>query len=242
MVNDNIFKRISNRIRELRLQIKPKMTQEDLANKLGHHYSYISKIEGGKRIPSLYDTERLEDIFHAKGQLVPYVREYLNRKTKVKIDFKETAERIITSGEILEHDIRPMTRKVEMVPHLNSVKSKSKKWDNPAIIDRWIPIPDSFKTGRNMYAIVAHDNSLDKRDNIDKGTTLIVDPDLKPHQGKVVVVSRGGGYLIRIYSKKRSKITLRAESTSAHQDVVLTSSEFNSYFRGVAVAMQKKLS
>ena len=240
MVSENIYKTFSNRVKELRLKRKPKMTHESLAAKLGHHESFISKIEGGRRLPTLYDAGRMEEILGAPGQLVPLVKEILDRKIKVKMEFRDRAARFVTSNEFAG-DLNLAANKIVMIPLLNSVKLKTKKWDNPGIIDRWFPVTELHpaRKRRSVYAITIQDDGLNAKEGLEKGTILIVDPHLKPHESDVVVIYRGENYLIRKYSKKRSKITLKVESTSRYEDVSLNVKEFKSQFRGVAISMQK---
>lgn len=67
----NIRKRFGNHLRELRLARK--LTQEELADRAGMHFTYIGQIERGLRNPSLVNLEKIAQALKIKaGELLPF--------------------------------------------------------------------------------------------------------------------------------------------------------------------------
>jgi len=55
------------------IRLEKKLTQEELADKAGMHFTYIGQIERGKRNPSLVNLERLAKALKVSaGQLLPF--------------------------------------------------------------------------------------------------------------------------------------------------------------------------
>jgi len=56
-----------------KIRQEKKLTQEELADKAGMHFTYIGQIERGKRNPSLVNLERLAKALKVSaGQLLPF--------------------------------------------------------------------------------------------------------------------------------------------------------------------------
>lgn len=67
----DIKKKFGQRLRELRQQ--KKLTQEDLADKAGMHFTYIGQIERGIRNPSLVNLYKLSKALKVSaGKLLPF--------------------------------------------------------------------------------------------------------------------------------------------------------------------------
>lgn len=67
----DIRKRFGYHLRELR--VARKLTQEELADRAGMHFTYIGQIERGLRNPSLINLEKIARALHVKaGELLPF--------------------------------------------------------------------------------------------------------------------------------------------------------------------------
>jgi transcriptional regulator with XRE-family HTH domain len=67
----DIKKQFGKHLRELRL--KHNLTQEELADKAGMHFTYVGQIERGLRNPSLVNLEKLAKALRVKaGELLPF--------------------------------------------------------------------------------------------------------------------------------------------------------------------------
>ncbi len=67
----DIRKKFGIHLRELR--IKRKLTQEELADRAGMHFTYIGQIERGLRNPSLINLEKLSKALKVDaGTLLPF--------------------------------------------------------------------------------------------------------------------------------------------------------------------------
>lgn len=67
----DIRKQFGDHLRELRL--KRKLTQEELADIAGMHFTYIGQIERGLRNPSLVNLQKLAKALKVKGgELLPF--------------------------------------------------------------------------------------------------------------------------------------------------------------------------
>jgi transcriptional regulator with XRE-family HTH domain len=67
----DIRKTFGNHLRELRLARK--LTQEELADLAGMHFTYIGQIERGKRNPSLINLEKIAKALKVNaGTLLPF--------------------------------------------------------------------------------------------------------------------------------------------------------------------------
>jgi len=68
---EDIRGKFGKHLRSIRLE--KKLTQEELADKAGMHFTYIGQIERGKRNPSLVNLERLAKALKVSaGQLLPF--------------------------------------------------------------------------------------------------------------------------------------------------------------------------
>ncbi len=71
MVMEAIKKQFGKHLRELRLE--KKLTQEELADKAGLHFTYVGQIERGVRNPSLINLYKLAKALNIKGgELLPF--------------------------------------------------------------------------------------------------------------------------------------------------------------------------
>lgn len=67
----DIRKKFGLHLRELR--VKQKLTQEELADRAGMHFTYVGQIERGKRNPSLINLEKLAKALKVSaGTLLPF--------------------------------------------------------------------------------------------------------------------------------------------------------------------------
>ena len=67
----DIRKTFGIHLRELRLERK--LTQEELADRAGMHFTYIGQIERGLRNPSLVNLEKIAKALRVKaGELLPF--------------------------------------------------------------------------------------------------------------------------------------------------------------------------
>ena len=67
----NIKKRFGSHLRNLR--VERKLTQEELADRAGMHFTYIGQIERGLRNPSLVNLEKIAKALKIKaGELLPF--------------------------------------------------------------------------------------------------------------------------------------------------------------------------
>lgn len=67
----DIRKKFGQHLRELRQQ--KKLTQEELADKAGMHFTYVGQIERGIRNPSLVNLYKLSKALKiSAGQLLPF--------------------------------------------------------------------------------------------------------------------------------------------------------------------------
>lgn len=67
----DIRKKFGLHLRELR--VKQKLTQEELADRAGMHFTYIGQIERGLRNPSLINLEKLARALKVNaGTLLPF--------------------------------------------------------------------------------------------------------------------------------------------------------------------------
>ena len=68
---EDIRRRFGVHLRKLRQE--KKLTQEELADKAGMHFTYIGQIERGKRNPSLVNLHKLAKALKVSaGQLLPF--------------------------------------------------------------------------------------------------------------------------------------------------------------------------
>lgn len=71
LVMTNIKKRFGSHLRNLR--VERKLTQEELADRAGMHFTYIGQIERGLRNPSLVNLEKIAKALKIKaGELLPF--------------------------------------------------------------------------------------------------------------------------------------------------------------------------
>lgn len=67
----DIRKKFGNHLRELR--VERKLTQEELADRAGMHFTYIGQIERGLRNPSLVNLEKIAKALRVDaGALLPF--------------------------------------------------------------------------------------------------------------------------------------------------------------------------
>lgn len=66
-IHSNEYKVVLQRLRKARLEAK--LTQVQVADKLGHHQSYISKIESGERRVDVVELKRIAKLY---GRSVSY--------------------------------------------------------------------------------------------------------------------------------------------------------------------------
>lgn len=70
---DTVKKKFGNNVRELRK--KKGLTQEELADKAGLHFTYIGQIERGLRNPSLINICKIATALNIDGkELLPFLR------------------------------------------------------------------------------------------------------------------------------------------------------------------------
>lgn len=71
LLKKNIKKRFGERVRKLREQRG--LTQEQLADKAGMHFTYVGQIERGVRNPSLVNIEKLARALNVSGgDILPF--------------------------------------------------------------------------------------------------------------------------------------------------------------------------
>ena len=115
--SENIYLVISKRIKEERIKLN--LTQEELAEKIGMSYKYLSNIERGVDKPSLDLLIRLSEELR-----ISVLKLFIDEKNKSKNDDKKDA--FVRQVQYLSSDLTEKQQK-EIISIIKNAKKLSKK-------------------------------------------------------------------------------------------------------------------
>lgn len=172
---------IGTRIKRLRLEMSPKLTQKELAARLGIKPPSVFLWETDNTKPSGENLLALAHILKTTPEAILGIKTYATPKTAPKYGVSESGQIHITTAEGLHH--------VPVITNAQAAEWKTQTTHNLTNHQRWQAT--TVPVSANAYAITAEGKAMHNPNgapSIPSGSTVVVDPDVTARSGNIVVI------------------------------------------------------
>ena len=188
------------------------MTQGELADKIGVTRETVNKWETGT-IPNLRDSNinKLREAFHLSVDDLRSESAGLAAQLRGDVSNVSPIHPLkVTAGRRATVPLRTLGR-----VHAGDVSDEEEVSDE-------VEVPTSVLEGHpHAFALVVEGDCMDRV--VPEGYHVLVDPDVEPHNGSVVVAElEPGRAVMRRWLKGQDTLVLSADSHSRHEDIVVT--------------------